>query len=91
MNTRKLNQAGVPPWAMGIAMQAIQDLARHNGSIAKEDRIDIRELITACVADPATFDSDPFVGKLSKALQEDKREPPTRPPARYRTWGPESI
>ena len=91
MNTRKLNQAGVPPWAMGIAMQAIQDLARHNGSIAKEDRIDIRELITACVADPATFDSDPFVGKLAKALQEEKREPTTRQPVSYRTWGPDGI
>lgn len=91
MNTRKLNQAGVPPWAMGIAMQAIQDLACHNGSIAKEDRIDIRELITACVADPATFDSDPFVGKLAKALQEEKREPTTRQPVSYRTWGPEGI
>ena len=91
MNTRKLNEAGVPSWAMGIAMQAVQDLARHNGEIAKQDRIDIRERIAACVADPATFVSDPFVAKLAVALLEEKWEPTSQTPITYRTWGPDGI
>ncbi|MCY2937810.1 MAG: RtcB family protein [Planctomycetota bacterium] len=92
MNTRKLTEAGVPPWAMGIAMQAVQGLAHHNREVAKTERIDIRERIGACVKNPAGFSSDPLVNKLAEALLEDRLAPTAvRQSIAYRTWGPDGI
>jgi tRNA-splicing ligase RtcB (3'-phosphate/5'-hydroxy nucleic acid ligase) len=105
MNARQLAKLGVPNYCVPLAIQAVQACAKHNRSVAKEQRIDVEAAIRACVANPRLFVEEggaegsaeraEFVarhGLFCKELAQslvENREPVVREPIGYRTWGEE--
>lgn len=90
MNARHLSKMGVSRDVCGVAMQAVQAIAKRNRTVAKELRVNVRDEIGACVADPASYINDPLLADLAKAMIEDQNFV-LPDPVDYQTWGADGI
>jgi len=101
MNARQLAKLGVPQACVPQALQVVQAIAKHNRSVPKPQRIDLEQMIQACIADPDSYrQADPVkeaaeltahaaaLRALAEALLADRQFVRTEPIA-YRTWGDE--
>ncbi len=82
MNSRQLLQLGLPEELIADATQAVRDSI----SIGSRRGKDVKELIRAIVASPGGYISDPYFGKIARALVDPQR-PVSREPITYQTWG----
>jgi len=55
MNARQLATLGVPPVCVPQALQVVQTIAKHNRGVPKPQRIDLEQIIQACIADPDSY------------------------------------
>jgi tRNA-splicing ligase RtcB (3'-phosphate/5'-hydroxy nucleic acid ligase) len=86
MNARQLVKLGVPQECVGQAITCVQEIVGWNHSVPKNKRIDVKEAIHSCVANPKSHKDDQFVGSLAKAIIVDQSfERPE--PITYKTWG----
>ena len=105
MNARQLAKFGVPRDCVPQALQVVQLVAKHNRSVAKEERIDVEQVIRDCVEKPDLYRKNTVAGAAAAdvevpvahavALQQlaealaDDREVAYKEPISYRTWGEE--
>lgn len=90
MNPRQLAKLGVPKHCMSTATQDVQSIAKYNRTVEKPLRIDVKDVVAQCVAEPESFSADTHLAALSKDLIEDRDF--VRPePVDYQTWGNAGI
>lgn len=85
MNRKQLQKLGVPPDCAKAAIQALSRAAQEGlGMGLKGQRA--RQLVSAVVADPSAFETDPLWGEFARELLAESA-PAKHEPIRYRTWG----
>jgi len=90
MNGRQLAKLGVPTECNSIAIQAVQSIAKHNRTVDKALRINIRDAVKQTVKIPTTMIDDTHFGNLALAIIDEALF--VRPdPISYRTWGIDGI
>lgn len=86
MNARQLQKLGIPEWASGPAIRAVQELAQ----LRTLSKPELRERIRQVAESPALFLGDAVLDELARHLLESRQDPQeTRVPASYQTWGSE--
>lgn len=90
MNSGQLTKIGVPMDCMGAAIQTIQAVAKHNRSVPKDARIDIKKTVALCVEAPDTMLEDELFGPLAAAIVEDREFVPSEP-CDFKVWGLDQI